>query len=95
MLRTRLLNTIKCKNWLVKILFPVAFVRYNVAIDDFLSLNQNYIFKNVFSNISDDMFNTVKMLLELISIRSGQFIFSTASISMFDANISIDWLSTK
>ena len=68
---------------------------YNVAIDDFLSLNHNYIFKNVFSNISDDMFDTVQMLLELISIRSGQFIFSSASISMFDANILIDWLSTK
>ena len=70
-------------------------LRYNVAIDDFLSLNHNYIFKNVFSNISDDMFNTVQMILELISIRSGQFKFSSASISMFDANILIDWLSTK
>ena len=70
-------------------------LRYNVAIDDFLSLNHNYIFKNVFSNISDDMFDTVQMILELISIRSGQFKFSSASISMFDANILIDWLSTK
>ena len=40
-------------------------IRYNVAIDDFLSLNHNYIFKNVFSKISDDMFDTVQMLLEL------------------------------
>ena len=70
-------------------------IRYSVAIDDFLSLNHNYIFKNVFSNISDDMYNTVQMLLELISIRSGQFKFSSPSISMFDANMLIDWLSTK
>ena len=70
-------------------------ISYNVAIDDFLSLNHNYIFKYVFSNISDDMFDTVQMLLELISIRSGQFKFSSVCISMFDANYFIDWLSTK
>ena len=53
-------------------------------------------FFKVFSNISDDMLNTVQMLLELISIRSVQFRFSYASISKFDANISLTgWLSTK
>ena len=70
-------------------------IHYNVAIDDFLSLTHNYIFFKVFSNISDDMFNTVQTLLELTSIWSGQFRFSSASISKFDANILIDWLSTK
>ena len=49
-------------------------LRYNVAIDDFLSLNHNYIFKNVFSNISDDMFNTVQMILELIKALKMPFI---------------------
>ena len=52
-------------------------MRYGVTIDDFMKMNRINIFNLVFSKMDDNLFDIVSMLVELISIRSGSFKFSS------------------
>ena len=68
-------------------------LHYKVVIDDFMLINYRYISNFVFSKIDNDTFIIVNMLLELFSIRSGNFRFTSSNLSVSDSQLFIDWLS--
>ena len=72
----------------------LACMRYGVMIDDFMKTNRVNIFDLVFSKMDDNLFDIVNMLVELISIRSGSFKFSSDYMTLCDATSMIGWLST-
>ena len=69
-------------------------LKFSVAIDDFTQINCEYISDYVFNQMDSDIWISVNMLFELISIRSNNFRFDADNFSVLDAQLFIDWIST-
>jgi hypothetical protein len=67
--------------------------RYQVVVDDFLLINQSFIAQFCWSRVDEGTW-TVMMLLELIYVRTGQFLFDLQSFSVRDTDYFIEWLAT-
>ncbi len=68
-------------------------MRYHVSIDSFAQLRSRDVCNSVWSKVDDDIFATVNMLLELISVRCGNSNFTDNETS-HDVQTMIDWIST-
>ena len=69
-------------------------LQFSVAIDDFMLINCEYISEYVFNQMDSDIWISVNMLFELISIRSNNFRFDADNFSVLDAQLFIEWIST-
>ena len=69
-------------------------LRYHVNVDSFTQLRSRDVCNSVWSKVDDDIFATVNMLLELISVRCGYFNFTHNDMTSHDAQTMIDWIST-
>lgn len=72
----------------------ISCLHYNCALNDFMLINHRYISNFVFSRIDNDTITIANMLLELFSVRSSNFRFTSDKLSISDSQLFIDWLST-
>ena len=69
-------------------------LRFHIATENIMLINSKFIASSVFSQADSDVRETVNMLLEMISIRSQNCVFTKKNFVSSDSQLFIDWLCT-